>query len=90
MPTVRHEPDATRFVADTEAGEAELVYRGGTQRIAFVHTLVPEGARGGSVGTDLVEAGLAYAREHGLRVKAICPFVKAYMEAHPETQDLLA
>ena len=89
MPTVRHEPDAKRFVTDTEAGEAELVYRGGEGAIAFVHTLVPEGARGEGVGTDLVEAGLGYARENGLRVKPLCPFVKAYMEEHPETQDLL-
>ena len=29
MPSIRHEPDATRFVADTEAGEAEPVDAGG-------------------------------------------------------------
>ena len=89
MPTVRHEPDANRFVADTEAGEAELVYRGGEDAISFVHTLVPEGARGDGVGSELAEAGLAYARENGLRVKPQCPFVEAYMNDHPETQDLL-
>lgn len=89
MPDVRHEPDARRFVADTGDGEAELVYRETPGTIAFVHTLVPAGARDDGVGTALAEAGLAYAREEGLRVKPLCPFVEAYMEEHPETHDLL-
>lgn len=89
MPDVRHEPTADRFVADTRAGEAELVYNAADGVIAFVHTLVPEGARGEGTGQALAEAGLAYAREHDLRVVPACPFIEAYVEAHPEVQDLV-
>ncbi|MEL6616063.1 MAG: GNAT family N-acetyltransferase [Bacteroidota bacterium] len=88
--TVRHEPDHNRFTIETDSGTAELEYVLKKDRIVYVHTGVPEGARGQDVGTTLVEHGLAYARENGLKVLPLCPFVKAYMEAHEETHDLLA
>ena len=91
MPDIHHQPDANRFAADVGGGTAELVYeRRHADRITFVHTFVPEASRGQDVGTALVEAGLAYARENELGVVPACPFVKAHMEEHPETQDLLA
>lgn len=90
MPDVRHQPDAHRFMTPTDHGDAELVYRRRGDRITFIHTGVPRAVRGQDIGTALVEAGLAFARENELAVVPACPFVKAYMEAHPETQDLLA
>ena len=90
MPDVLHQPDAHRFMIHTDHGDAELVYRQRSDRITFVHTGVPEAARGQNLGTALVEAGLAFARDNELVVVPACPFVKAYMERHPETQDLLA
>ena len=88
--TIRHEPDQNRFATETDEGTAVLEYVLKPGRIAYVHTGVPEGARGEDVGTALVEHGLQYARDEGLRVIPLCPFVKAYMDRHPETQDLLA
>lgn len=90
MPDVQHQPDAHRFVVITDHGDAELAYRRRGDRIAFVHTFVPEAARGQDLGTALVEAGLAFARENGLRVIPACAFVKAYMDQHPDARDLLA
>ena len=86
---VRHQPDQNRFAAETDAGTATLAYtmRGGI--LVFVHTLVPEGARGQGVGSALAEAGLDYAREEGLKVIPECPFVAAYVSDHPETHDLI-
>ncbi|GAB5536762.1 MAG: GNAT family N-acetyltransferase [Rubricoccaceae bacterium] len=90
MPDILHQPDQTRFAILMEGEDAELVYRQREGRITFVHTFVPEAVRGQDLGTALVEAGLAFARETELAVVPACPFVKAYMEAHPETHDLLA
>jgi len=90
MPDVLHQPDQARFAILMDAEDAELVYRQREGHITFVHTGVPKAARGQNLGTALVEAGLAFARENELAVVPACPFVKAYMEAHPETQDLLA
>ena len=89
--TVTHESDRHRFVAQTDAGEAELEYQRTTDGvIVFTHTGVPEAAEGQGVGLALVEAGLAFARAEGLRVLPLCPFVKAYMQRHPETHELLS
>lgn len=88
--TIQHEPDQNRFTAATDHGTAELEYVMKGDVIAFVHTEVPEAARGQNLGSALVEAGLSHAREKGLNVLPLCPFVKAYMERHPDTQDLLA
>jgi hypothetical protein len=33
---------------------------------------------------------LAYAREQGYKIIPSCSFVRAYMERHPEYDDLLA
>ena len=88
--TVQHDADRHRFTADTDAGTAELAYEMRGDAIAYVHTMVPKEARGQDVGSTLVERGLEYARENDLKVIPSCPFVKAYMDRRPETQDLLA
>lgn len=58
--------------------------------ITFIHTIVPEALRGHGIATQLVLAGLASARERGLKVIPRCPVFAAYMRGHPETHDLLA
>ena len=88
--TVHHAPEQNRFTADTEAGAAHLDYVLHGEALAFVHTLVPEGARGQGVGSALAQAGLDYARREGRAVIPECPFMAVYVQAHPETQDLLA
>ena len=44
---------------------------------------------GQGVGTALVERLHAYALDEGVKVVALCPFVKAKMAKHPEWQDVL-
>lgn len=71
-------------------GAAELAYAlPAPQVIDFTHTYVPESRRGEGVGDALAAAGLDYARRHHLRVRASCPFVAAYLQRHPEYNDLL-
>lgn len=57
--------------------------------IIFTHTEVPEAHGGKGLGTALIRAGLAAARERGLKVIPLCPFFAAYMQKHEEVQDLL-
>ena len=88
--TVQHEPARNRFSAQTDDGTAELAYEMRGDAIAFVHTFVPEAARGQDVGSALAKAGLTHARENGLTVIPACPFIAAYVESHPEYQPLVA
>lgn len=90
MPDVQHDPAAHAFTADVEGGTATLEYQHTGDTVTFVHTFVPEPARGSDVGSALVEAGLSWARDEGYTVVPQCPFVASYMDDHPETQDLTA
>lgn len=86
---VRHHPDAHRFTADVGGEEAVLAYEvlpGGT--LDLQHTVVPVAARGGGVGAALVEAAVAHARAHHVRLVATCPYVVAWLERHPEAADV--
>lgn len=73
---------------DGQLAIAEYKLRPG--RIAFTHTEVPDALEGRGIGSKLVRAALADARAQGLKVVPLCPFVKRYIEKHPEEQDLLA
>lgn len=58
-------------------------------KILFTHTEVPPDREGEGLGTRLIEAAVASARERGLKVIPICPFFAAWFERHPEEADLL-
>lgn len=87
---VRDNAEKHRFeidLADGSLAMAEYALRPG--KIMFTHTEVPPAHEGKGLGTLLIKAGLASARERGLEVVPICPFFAAYMKKHAEEQDLL-
>jgi hypothetical protein len=57
--------------------------------VTLPHTVVPPAFEGRGVGSALAKAALGYAREHGLKVKPVCPFIAGYIGKHPEWQDLV-
>jgi predicted GNAT family acetyltransferase len=57
--------------------------------LAFIHTEIDEGHEGEGLGGQLVSAALDSAREQGLAVLPFCPFVRGYIEKHPEYVDLV-
>ena len=54
--------------------------------IAYLHTIVPPELGGRGVGSALVKYILDYAAQNHLKVRPDCPFVKAYIDKHPEYQ----
>jgi predicted GNAT family acetyltransferase len=88
---VEHEPDKQRFVLRREGGEAELGYApAGPDVLNFHHTYVPQEARGEGVGDVLVRGALDWARQNGKHIIPTCPFVHAWLEKHPDQNDLVA
>jgi predicted GNAT family acetyltransferase len=88
--TVRDNVERRRFeidLGDDTFATAEYTLPAG--KIMFTHTEVPEGYEGKGMGSALIKAGLAAARERGLAVIPMCHFFAAYMARHPEEQDLL-
>ncbi|MDB5605581.1 MAG: acetyltransferase [Bradyrhizobium sp.] len=57
--------------------------------ITFIHTEVPPELGGKGIGSKLIKGALDRVRADGLKVIAQCPFVKAYIEKHPDYADLL-
>lgn len=90
MSEVRHQEGRSRFELQTESGTAFAVYERDGDRWTFTHTVVPPEAEGHGVGSALVREALATVRAAGGRVVPQCPFVRAYLERHPEWQDLVA
>ena len=86
---IHDNPAASRIEATVGGQSGYAEYRLGPGAITFTHTRVPETLRGRGIGTRLVEAGLALARAKSLEVVPVCPFFRAYMRAHPESQTLL-
>jgi predicted GNAT family acetyltransferase len=89
-PTVRDNPEAERYEIredDRLLGVAAYHRRGDT--ILFTHTEVdPEEGRSG-LGSTLVRAALDDVRARGLTVSPLCPFVRGWIERHPEYADLV-
>jgi uncharacterized protein len=85
---VRDHPARSRFELETPAGIAYSDYSLVGDLLTVKHTEVPEELEGQGFGSRLARGLLELARERGLKVVARCPFVSAYMERHPEFDDL--
>ncbi|MFD2785245.1 GNAT family N-acetyltransferase [Hymenobacter rubripertinctus] len=88
--TVQHHPQNQEFTTTKSGHSAELAYSVPAEGIMdFTHTFVDEALRGQGVGQQLAHAGLAYARQHQLRVRTSCSFMRQFVAAHAEYSSLL-
>ena len=85
---VEHQPDQERFVVRMDSGEAELSYIEKERVLDLVHTFVPPEGRGQGIGDALVEEAIAYAKANDYRLRPSCPFVRNWLEGHPEAADV--
>ena len=86
---VHDNPERHRFEIDLGDSVAVAEYTLPEGKMMFTHTEVPPHHEGQGIGTMLIRAGLAAARERGLKVIPICPFFARYIQQHSEEQDLL-
>lgn len=89
--TVRDVPERQRYEADADgelAGFAEYETTNGT--VVFTHTEVDDRFEGQGVGSTLARQALDAARHAGLSVVPRCPFIRSWIERHPEYEDLVA
>ncbi|MGP5513945.1 GNAT family N-acetyltransferase [Psychrobacter alimentarius] len=59
----------------------------GEKGIAYLHTEVAKELSGRGIAGYLVKSILDEAAAKHLRVKPICPYVRAYIDKHPQYQD---
>ena len=78
-----------RFELTVDSHLAASYYKVADGVITFIHTEVPSELGGQGVGSRLVKGALDQVRAEGLKVVPQCPFVKGYIDKHPEYADLL-
>ena len=69
------------------AGFAQYERRDG--RTVFNHTEIDPEFEGKGLGGQLVKFALDSEREAGRSIVPLCPFVRRYLERHPEFDDLV-
>jgi predicted GNAT family acetyltransferase len=90
VPPVTNNPAASRFEILTDQGAAILTYRRRGDDLDLVHTEVPTALEGRGYAAALATAAFEDARREGIRIIPSCPYVKAYLQRHPEYADLIA
>jgi len=87
-----HRDDARhRYYAEIDGHEARILFApAGDRTLDFQHTQVAPELRGHGVADTLVRHALDDVRARGERIIATCPFVKSFLERHPEYRDLVA
>jgi predicted GNAT family acetyltransferase len=89
--TVRNVPEKNRYEirdGDRVLGLAAYEVRGETT--VFTHTEVDPDAGQDGLGSTLVRAALDDVRGRGGSVVPLCPFVRGWIERHPDYADLVA
>ncbi|TFV89223.1 GNAT family N-acetyltransferase [Blastococcus sp. CT_GayMR16] len=89
--TVRDNPEESRYEirdGDRVLGLAAYERRGDTT--VFTHTEVDPDAGQDGLGSKLVRAALDDVRSRGGSVVPRCPFVRGWIERHPDYADLVA
>jgi uncharacterized protein len=88
--TVTDRPDAGHYevrAGDRVLGLAAYQRRGG--QVVFTHTEVDPDAEGSGIGSTLVRGALDDVRARELRAVPLCPFVRAWIDRHPDYADLV-
>lgn len=87
--TVTDNPAEHRYEAHTDEGELAGIaeYRLEGAVITFVHTEVR--LEGHGVGGQLARTALDDSRARGLRVVPQCPFIRSWIDKHPDYADLV-
>ncbi|MCP2041558.1 putative GNAT family acetyltransferase [Neisseria sp. HSC-16F19] len=84
--TVTDNTEKSRFEIHVDGHIAFEDYRLFDGGIAYVHTEVPPELGGRGIASFLIKYILDDAIAKGLKIKPVCPFVRAYIEKHPEYQ----
>lgn len=79
MTDAQHQPDYNRFVIELDGETSSLTYHHphGSKLVDFDQTFVPPSLRHHGLARQLVDAGLAWARDEGYEIRASCSYVDA-------------
>ena len=82
-------PAQSRFELDLGEAVAVAYYKVDGDRIALLHTEVPQELSGRGIGSRLAKGVFESLRTRGVGVVAKCPFMASYAARHPDYARLL-
>ena len=68
---------------------AFVEYKSRPDRVTFIHTEVDPDFEGQGIGSRLARTVLDDAVARGLRVTLYCPFIRSYVDRHPEYEQYI-
>lgn len=87
--TIEHDTEAHEFTTNVDGVQAHLVYHLEGHGMVITHTGVPDAIGGRGIAGELVQAAFEYARSQGWHVRPACSYAAAWVERHPEYNQLL-
>lgn len=85
---VQHHPVSSRFETQIDNAIAYLEYLDRGRVLVLTHTFVPPPLRGKGLAGRLTQAALDFARKEGKKVEPQCSYAAAFLNQHPEYDDL--
>jgi uncharacterized protein len=79
----------SRFEMTVDGQTALLQYMERDGALYLTHTEVPTELEGRGIGSRIVKHALEQARSRGMKVAPWCAFVRAYIDRHPEYEELV-
>jgi predicted GNAT family acetyltransferase len=86
--TVSDNPDLQRFELPVGDQVVFANYRRRPGQLSITHVEAPEALRGTGAAGRLMQGMLDLARGEGLKVLPLCSYARAWMQRHPEYEDL--
>ncbi|MGK7296308.1 MAG: GNAT family N-acetyltransferase [Candidatus Wenzhouxiangella sp. M2_3B_020] len=86
---IRHRPEERRFEIKVEGHVGVLDYTRDGDVVSMDSVRVPDAIGGRGVAGDLTRHALDHARAGGWKVVPRCPYVRKWIERHPDYADLV-
>ncbi len=86
---VKHNEPANRFEVQLGDQLGVVEYQKDGSNYIFTHTGVPREYGGQGIADRMVHAALETVKAEGSQVVPVCPFIKTYIQRHPEYQPLV-
>lgn len=86
---IRHDPVIGVFTTTVDGVDARLEYQREANWMIITHTGVPDAIGGRGIAGELVRAAFDFARSQGWNVRPLCAYAAAWVERHPEYNQLL-
>ena len=88
-PDIRHDSGTHRFTTTVDNVEGILEYHMDGDFMDITHVTVPDAIGGRGIASHLTMAAFEHARQVGMNVRPSCPYAAAWVERHPEFNQLL-